>query len=90
MNWKDGSLYKGEWKKGIQHGKGKMTFPDGRVKDGIFEDATFKGATHVEDKSFIDRTINISQIKATANERRPVHAPMEEARENSLSLLNQS
>ena len=43
MYWTDGSVYKGEWNKGIQHGKGIMTFPDGRVKDGYFENNVFKG-----------------------------------------------
>ena len=43
MYWTDGSIYKGEWFKGIQHGKGIMTFPDGRIKDGLFENNVFKG-----------------------------------------------
>lgn len=46
MYWTDGSIYKGEWKKGIQHGKGVMTFPDGRIKDGYFENNNFKGTTY--------------------------------------------
>jgi len=36
MYWTDGSYYKGEWKEGIQHGKGKITFSDGLVKEGEF------------------------------------------------------
>jgi len=39
MNWIDGngsSVYVGQWKKGIQHGKGKMTFPNGKIKEGYF------------------------------------------------------
>jgi len=49
MYWTDGSVYKGEWKKGIQHGKGIMTFPDGRIKDGNFENNTFKGTTQLKE-----------------------------------------
>jgi len=51
MYWTDGSVYKGEWIKGIQHGKGIMTFPDGRIKDGMFEDNIFKGAIKVKEGS---------------------------------------
>ena len=36
MIWIDGSVYKGEWKRGIQHGKGRMVFSDGTVKEGYF------------------------------------------------------
>lgn len=43
MFWNDGSCYKGEWEGGIQNGAGKMEFPDGRVKEGMFENNTFKG-----------------------------------------------
>ena len=32
-----------EWGHGIQNGAGRMEFPDGRVKEGIFENNTFKG-----------------------------------------------
>jgi hypothetical protein len=42
MLWTDGSCYKGEWVGGIQHGQGTMCFPDGRVKEGIFENNVFK------------------------------------------------
>jgi hypothetical protein len=30
MKWTDGSVYEGEWLKGIQHGYGKMTNSDGK------------------------------------------------------------
>ena len=43
MEWTDGSSYEGEWKFGIQHGWGIMTFPNGKVKEGYFEDNIFKG-----------------------------------------------
>ena len=42
MMWTDGSRYEGAWIKGIQHGFGKMIFPDGTVKDGLFENNVFK------------------------------------------------
>jgi hypothetical protein len=45
MEWIDGSIYEGEWLNGIQHGFGKMTFPSGKIKEGIFEDNVFKGKT---------------------------------------------
>jgi len=45
MTWTDGSIYKGQWVKGIQHGWGKMSFPNGSVKDGYFENNIFKGET---------------------------------------------
>lgn len=32
------------WHKGIQHGKGRMEFADGTVKEGLFEDNIFKGS----------------------------------------------
>jgi hypothetical protein len=44
MFWTDGSIYQGEWKQGIQHGYGKMTFPDGTIKEGRFENNIFIGA----------------------------------------------
>lgn len=43
MFWTDGSIYQGEWRNGIQHGFGKMTFPDGTVKEGQFENNIFVG-----------------------------------------------
>ncbi len=42
MFWTDGSSYQGEWKKGIQHGYGKMVFPDKSVKEGMFENNEFR------------------------------------------------
>lgn len=46
MFWTDGSAYKGMWFKGIQHGKGRMEFPDGKVKEGLFENNIFIGKVH--------------------------------------------
>jgi hypothetical protein len=42
MTWTDGSMYHGNWIKGIQHGNGKMCFPNGVVKEGVFENNVFK------------------------------------------------
>ncbi len=43
MFWTDGSVYKGDWVKGIQHGFGKLILPDGTVKEGIFENNVYRG-----------------------------------------------
>ena len=34
VEFESGSTYKGEWKRGIQHGMGRMQFPDGTIKEG--------------------------------------------------------
>ena len=44
MYWTDGSLYQGEWRNGIQHGHGKMVFPDQTVKEGLFENNVYVGS----------------------------------------------
>lgn len=46
MRWVDGSVYTGEWKKGIQHGQGKMKFSDGSSKEGTFENNVFIGGSN--------------------------------------------
>lgn len=43
MTWTDGSKYIGQWLKGIQHGYGKMIFPDGTFKEGYFDNNVFVG-----------------------------------------------
>lgn len=43
MRWCDQSVYQGEWLRGIQHGKGKMNFPDGSSIEGIFQNNIYKG-----------------------------------------------
>lgn len=35
-----------------------MTFPDGRIKDGMFENNIFKGAIKVREGSQIERKLN--------------------------------
>ena len=42
MYWTDGSNYQGEWIRGIQHGYGRMVFPDGTKKVGYFENIIYK------------------------------------------------
>ena len=42
MLWTDGSIYEGEWVKGIQHGIGRIVFPDGSFKEGWFENNVYK------------------------------------------------
>lgn len=37
MYWTDGSVYKGQWHNGVQHGQGKMMFPDGTSLQGLFK-----------------------------------------------------
>lgn len=44
MLWTDGSMYEGEWVSGIQHGLGRMIFPNGQQKEGYFENNVFKYA----------------------------------------------
>lgn len=44
MNWTDGSIYKGMWNHGIQHGIGLMLFPDGIRKAGFFDRNIFREA----------------------------------------------
>ena len=41
MIWKDGTKYKGEWVKGIQHGTGEMIYKDGTIKSGSFKENVF-------------------------------------------------
>jgi hypothetical protein len=43
MRWTDGSIYIGEWQRGIQHGRGKMFFSNGVIKEGYFKNNVYKG-----------------------------------------------
>lgn len=38
MKWNDGSVYKGKWKKGLQHGKGELYVPTKGWKRGVFQE----------------------------------------------------
>jgi hypothetical protein len=49
MYWIDGSSYHGEWIKGIQHGYGKMIFPDSTTREGYFENNVFKVQVQISD-----------------------------------------
>lgn len=44
MRWSDGSVYLGQWEMGIQHGYGRIVFPDTTTKEGYFENNVFRGA----------------------------------------------
>ncbi len=37
MEFPDASIYQGNWTNGVMNGKGKMSYPDGRVFDGVFD-----------------------------------------------------
>jgi len=42
MTYSDGSIYEGEFLLGKKHGKGTMTYPDGKVKKGKWKDDKYK------------------------------------------------
>jgi hypothetical protein len=49
ITWNDGREYKGDWKvmnafAELPDGQGKMTYPDGKVEEGIWKDGKFIGA----------------------------------------------
>jgi hypothetical protein len=37
------SMYVGEWRFGLKHGYGKMTYPSGKVEEGYWENGQFVG-----------------------------------------------
>ena len=41
MYWTDGSIYRGLWERGIQHGEGELIIPGKGVKKGLFQNNTF-------------------------------------------------
>jgi hypothetical protein len=41
LSFNDGSVYEGETVNGKPHGKGKMTYADGRVEEGKWKDGKF-------------------------------------------------
>jgi hypothetical protein len=43
MFWVDGSIYKGDWQLGVQHGFGEITLLDGKVKQGKFQNNVYIG-----------------------------------------------
>ena len=43
MFWIDGSIYKGDWEMGVQHGFGMITLTDGTIKKGKFENNVYVG-----------------------------------------------
>mmetsp|Transcript_6976 Transcript_6976/g.6508 ORF Transcript_6976/g.6508 Transcript_6976/m.6508 type:complete len:95 (-) Transcript_6976:193-477(-) len=43
MTWNDRTCYEGDWFRGIQHGYGKIVYPDGSSKEGYFENNVYIG-----------------------------------------------
>ena len=41
LKFKDGSEYQGTTVDGVPHGKGKMTYPDGKLEEGNWKDGEF-------------------------------------------------
>ena len=48
MYWGDGSYYKGEWVRGIQHGEGMLFLPGQGIKKGKFKDNVLVEITEEE------------------------------------------
>lgn len=48
MYWVDGQIYKGDWEFGVQHGFGEITFVNGKVKTGKFENNVYTGKVKPE------------------------------------------
>ena len=48
MYWNDGSIYKGDWVEGVQHGIGSLTLKGGKVKKGKFENNMYVGKIYDE------------------------------------------
>jgi len=61
--WNDGSVYTGQWKKGMRNGRGKYTHMlDGKeiVDDGLWKNDTYKGPAPV--KPYIIRQVNVDKV----------------------------
>lgn len=43
MYFTDGTIYKGNWQRGLQTGKAMIIFPDGNSKEGFFSNNIFYG-----------------------------------------------
>ena len=48
MYWVDGTVYKGEWQHGAQHGSGQLILPNGEVKQGFFKNNAFLEETNIK------------------------------------------
>lgn len=46
-----------------------MTFPDGRVKDGYFENNVFKGNTQILASDSVSNSMNVSDIRLDRSQR---------------------
>lgn len=81
MRWTDGSVYLGQWHRGIQHGYGKMIFPDGTIKEGNYESNIFKENSQIVEaeipSELKDTNFNISKLD-----------PKSETKELKLPAIN--
>ena len=66
MRWTDGSVYRGEWQRGIQNGKGVMVFPNGKTKTGIFKNNVFTEEIKEED---VEESQDLSEQEQARAER---------------------
>ena len=57
MYWTDGTVYKGQWSKGCQHGPGTMLQPDGTILEGYFQMNVFTGGEERMDDMMIQEDI---------------------------------
>jgi hypothetical protein len=44
MTWPDGRKYVGEFREGRMDGRGVLSYPDGKVEDGLWKEGKFIGA----------------------------------------------
>ena len=58
MFWTDGSFYKGDWKNGVQNGKGHMYLVGGEVISGLFENSILVQIT----QSLYEKQMEISSM----------------------------
>lgn len=58
MFWTDGSFYKGEWKGGVQNGKGQIYLVGGEVVSGLFENSILVQVT----PSIYEKQMEISSM----------------------------
>jgi hypothetical protein len=78
MKWTDSSIFKGEWKRGIQNGIGLMVFANGEQKKGYFENNVFLGPAKPE--KYEKRIKNVFEIIDSGN------CPEELKKENIMKL----
>ncbi len=65
MKYVDGSVYQGEFKDGMRHGKGKLTKMDGEVYEGDWVDGKKHGKGVLTSGTFVNEFQMIVIIKGT-------------------------